>query len=223
MITLATTEDGSHTLVNTQTGESYRSQNGAAQESSHVFIDTGLAHVAKQNADISLLEIGFGSGLNFLLTADFALKNPHITIKYTALEPFLVPCATLKQLNYASLLQNPRLFEAFLSWYEQENTAVFSPQKNIELQLLTTPLLEYSPTQKFDLIYYDAFSANTAPEMWQPTALEHSAKLLRKGGIWVSYSARGTIKHSLRNAQMVVTKLPGAAGKREMMRGFLPY
>jgi tRNA U34 5-methylaminomethyl-2-thiouridine-forming methyltransferase MnmC len=216
---IITTADGSNTLA-LSSGRTYHSQHGALQESLHVFIQNGLAHIAATHTRIDIMEVGFGTGLNFLLTADYAQQHPHLTICYTALEPNYVPIATMQAMDYARHLQRPQFFDAFVDWYKLgAYMQPFAPTDNISLQLINTELhLHQAPQNSYDLVYYDAFGNDEQPEMWLPHLLAHSAQALRTGGVWVSYAARGVIKRTLRTAGCTIQKLPGAAGKREMMR-----
>ena len=102
MLKIITTHDGSHSLLNPELNETYHSVHGARQESLHVFIKHGLEYVVQQQnkTHVKILEIGFGTGLNAWLTAEYAVAN-NLTIEYTTLEAFPVNESIWQQLNYA--------------------------------------------------------------------------------------------------------------------------
>lgn len=82
-----TTGDGSKTLFNEQIGECYHSKHGAVQESKHVFIQTGLDYYIQKHSlkDITILEVGFGTGLNFTQTLAYT-SGKEISVDYVGIE-----------------------------------------------------------------------------------------------------------------------------------------
>src|SRR3569623_1300495 len=93
MLEFVTTADGSKTIYNSEVGENYHSRHGALQESRHVFLNSGLVYYLERSpsAEVSVLEVGFGTGLNFLLSADHCIAK-QIKLKYTGIEAHpLVP------------------------------------------------------------------------------------------------------------------------------------
>jgi tRNA U34 5-methylaminomethyl-2-thiouridine-forming methyltransferase MnmC len=216
MIEIIITKDGSHTLRNHFLDETYHSRHGARMESLHVFIKHGLEQVLESNApEISLLEVGFGTGLNAWLTAKRVLGAP-VQLHYVALESYPVDESVWSKLNYAATSADRELFQALhrVSW----NTPV-PVTANLTITKIHSMLQQVNfPTSAFDLIFYDAFAPNKQPEMWTSDILEKTATWLKPGGTWVTYCAKGQVKRDLKSAGLTVETLPGPPGKREMIR-----
>ena len=208
------TKDGSHTLWNEDLDETYHSRHGAVQEAEHVFIETGLKFVLNRKNDISVLEVGFGTGLNAWLTfleLDVLQKNA----SYIGIELYPVPPLVLSELNYAQnrgedLFKKMHAFE-WNSWNE-----VSSGNRLLKKQI---SLEEFNSDEKFDLIYFDAFGPNSQPSMWEPEQLQKCADLLKPEGVFVTYCCKGQVRRDLISAGLNMEKLPGPPGKREMLRG----
>ncbi|MDQ7949395.1 MAG: tRNA (5-methylaminomethyl-2-thiouridine)(34)-methyltransferase MnmD [Pedobacter sp.] len=218
---LAPTNDGSNTLFNEMIGEHYHSAHGALQESKHVFIDAGLkyAHQLYPAQDLSILEVGFGTGLNFILSFA-ACSEWSVPLNYTGIEAFPLSKETIQQLDYEKFVPN-KIWESFI--YNYENSLI-DKQKLIEgteLAIIHQKLLDYKSNEKFDIIYYDAFSVRHQPEMWTDEVIAHACSFLKDGGIFVSYAITGNLKRALKKCGLQIEKLPGAPGKREMIRGQL--
>lgn len=213
-IKIITTEDGSHSLLNETLDETYHSRHGAKQESNYVFIDKGLNFFVDQNSAkaVSILEIGFGTGLNALLTAKKSSAD-QITINYTTIETDPLPPEIWKTLNYSL---NNLLFEDIheANWNEWVSlTPTFKLFKNqISLQQVVFN------DEEFDVIYFDAFAPNKQPEMWTYEMLEKVYRALKLNGVFVTYCAKGQLKRDLKTLGMSVESLPGPPGKREMVR-----
>lgn len=211
------TADGSNTLFNETIGEHYHSKHGALQESKHVFIDAGLKHVAASQQEISILEIGFGTGLNFLLTMEYAAAN-NLKLKYTGLEAFPLELEALKSTGYQQYVPEN-------IWNSLENNylnALKTPVILLPGQELSIPHLKLDQFQSpaaFDLVYYDAFSVQHQPEMWSDETIAHTCSFLKPGGTFVTYAITGKLKRALKSNGFTIEKLPGAPGKREMLRG----
>ena len=213
-IKIIVTEDGSHSLLNEALDETYHSKHGAIRESQYVFINHGFRHwlTINKSKSISILEVGFGTGLNALLTIQEATKN-NITVDYTSLETFPLAAEVWEKLNYPD---SGNLFKdlhqaGWQTWCQINNC--FSLLK-LEKSLLT---IELSPAQ-FDLIYFDAFAPNKQPEMWEMAVLEKVIRCLKSGGMFVTYCAKGQLKRDLKSLGVMVETLPGPPGKREMVR-----
>lgn len=210
------TGDGSHSLLNTTLQETYHSTHGAAQESTHVFIEHGLkATVATHpRTAIRLLEIGFGTGLNAMLTAMEARRS-HLVIRYESWELFPLPETIVHQLNYGTMLSDRSLFDAIhLSPWEQpseieEGFTLYKHKGDVVRDTMTGP---------FDLIYYDAFAPSRQPELWSRDVLKKITDMLAPNGIWVTYCAKGQVKRDLASLGLTVETLPGPPGKKEMTR-----
>jgi tRNA U34 5-methylaminomethyl-2-thiouridine-forming methyltransferase MnmC len=215
---IITTADGSNTLFNETIGEHYHSTHGAVQESQHVFLNAGLKHAIEllPGQEISLLEVGFGTGLNFLLTLAFCQEN-NINAKYTAAEAFPLTNSEIIQTNYGAYV-SPDIWNELLNNYDlaiNERVTLFGQQ---QLTIIKQPFQEIPATAEFDLIYYDAFSVRHQPEMWTDEIIAHAAAFLKPGGTFVTYAITGKLKRCLKALGFRIEKLPGAAGKREMLR-----
>lgn len=214
----ATTGDGSHTLYHSGVGEHYHSKHGAVTESKHVFLNAGLVYFLENNdaARADVFEVGFGTGLNFLLTADYCAQQG-IAIHYVGVEAFPLDQEVLAGLAYGQYLQTG-LWSEFLTKYKLalQEKVVFNPL--CELEILHTKILEAQLNRTFDVVYFDAFAAIHQPEMWTDEVLEKVASLIRQGGVFVTYAITGKLKRSLRDLGFRIEKLPGAPFKREMLR-----
>lgn len=218
MLQFHITADGSHTLLNTDLNETYHSRHGAIQESLHVFIKNGL-HIAAEElrgTELCLLEVGFGTGLNALLT----LMQTAIPVQYTTIEPFPLELSIVKQLNYiAQLSCDAHLTEAFQKmhtayWGQPQRISPLFTIHKINTELQNTVL---APAF-FDLVYYDAFAPSKQPEMWKFQTLNRLTQSLRPGGYLVTYCAKGQLKRDLKTLGFLVETLPGPPGKAEMVR-----
>lgn len=216
-IEIITTGDGSHSLRNHKLNETYHSIHGALQESVHVFIKSGLDYIIERDPvnEIRILEIGFGTGLNALLTWKRAkeIKNK---ISYTTLEAFPVSDEIWPQLNYTSSEIDREGFKLLhaAKWNESVQIA-----PHFELLKLHATLEDVNlPSAAFDIIYYDAFAPNKQPELWTLPVLEKVTKTLKPSGILVTYCAKGQLKRDLRSLSLEVGTLSGPPGKKEMVR-----
>ncbi len=218
------TGDGSNTLINKVTNETYHSKHGAVQESMHVFIKTGLDFVlGNRHRPLKILEVGFGTGLNALLTADYNCVEPFV---YYALEPFLVPLDMISNTNYTRYLNQKHLKDYLVAQYKKQTELELNPMTlylgNCEVKIFNTRLEEFETDLKYDLIYYDAFSRHSQQEMWEGETIEKIVSLLAPGGVFVTYSVTGNLKRAMRDLGLVVERLTGAPGKREMLRAIKP-
>lgn len=214
---IITTSDGSHSLRNNRLNETYHSIHGAVQESMHVFIKHGLQYYYEQHQskEISILEVGFGTGLNALLTLQYAIHN-NLRIKYTTLEPFPLPEEVWLKLNYGVQKNDEEYFRA-LHTTEWDREASLSPEFTLLKRKVT--LQDADLKEVYDVIYFDAFAPAIQPELWVYAALEKVAKVLQPEGVFVTYSARGQLKRDLKALGLTVETLAGPPGKNEMVRG----
>lgn len=208
---IITTSDGSSTLYMEDLGETYHSIHGAIQEANHVYIQNGLERLSKKS--IQILEIGFGTGLNFYLTYLYALEN-NIQLQYVGLEAYPLEEKEWKQINYQHLL--PKSMVSLddmhkLSWGEEHHII-----NNIKLIKIHNTVQDFTIAQTFDLIYFDAFGYDYQPELWSKMILEKMFHALNPGGILVTYACKGIVNRTLKEIGFEVEKHQGPPGKREM-------
>ncbi|MDR2292783.1 MAG: tRNA (5-methylaminomethyl-2-thiouridine)(34)-methyltransferase MnmD [Prevotellaceae bacterium] len=213
-IHIVETADGSHTIKIDDIDEHYHSVNGALQESLHVFIINGFYYINKDR--LNILEAGFGTGLNAMLTFIEAEKSDRIA-EYTALELYPVADAIFCKLNYAEIL-NVDSNKYFLPLHACEWNKNIELSKNFTFKKINTDLNKYATDNLFDIIYFDAFAPDKQSELWTDTVFEKMFAMLNIGGILVTYSSKGEVKRNMRSAGFTVKRLHGAAGKHHMIR-----
>ncbi|MFN8116684.1 MAG: tRNA (5-methylaminomethyl-2-thiouridine)(34)-methyltransferase MnmD [Bacteroidia bacterium] len=218
-ISFLTTEDNSHTLYSERFKATYHSTRGAISESKHVFIQNGLAFCHKQNQsdDISILEIGFGTGLNAFMTYLFSKEN-HLKINYHSIEAYPVSLSEASQLNYTNEFSETDKF-SFNQMHQQDWNRTGQVSSLFTLTKHLCLLEGFNSQQKFDLIYFDAFSPSEQPELWTESVFKKMYNLLNENGVLVTYCAQGQMKRNMKQVGFKVQSLPGALGKREMTRG----
>lgn len=207
------TEDGSSTLYVSDIDECYHSTHGAVQESEHIFIKAALEHHASKR--LSVLEVGFGTGLNALLTFRASQKyGLHVT--YTGIEKYPLTLDEAKQLNYARTDQEREVFRCM-------HAAPFSVSGQLSscfyFSKLCTDFLDISLSfEAYDIVYMDAFSPEKQPELWTQDSMKRLYDSMRIGGILTTYCAKGYVRRNLQSVGFVVERLPGPPGKREILR-----
>lgn len=217
-LSFAVTADGSITIYNALVGEHYHSRHGALQESRHVFLGSGLEYfLDKENSKkADILEVGFGTGLNFLLTADFGLRK-NIEIRYSGIEAFPLPPEMISQTGYDQYLSTG-IWNAFLQNYTESYKEPVQINSGCMFELAECTLMNFRSEQEFDVLYFDAFAAVHQPEMWSEESLAHICSFLKPGGVFVTYAITGNLKRTMKSLGFSVEKAPGAPGKREMLR-----
>lgn len=212
---LKTTADGSDTLFSAEMDESYHSVNGAAQESRHVYIDAGLRQV--RTTSIRIFEVGFGTGLNALLTWGEALKS-NLNIVYEAIEAFPVSLEQIECLNYGAL--EPGLpADSFLNLHQSPwDKPVQLAEGRFSLLKRRGDFTNIKLEGTYDLIYFDAFAPDKQPEMWEEALFKKIVDSLNDQGILVTYCAKGEVRRRLQRSGFQVERIPGPPGKREMLR-----
>ena len=214
------TEDGSSSLFLPELNETYHSFHGALGESRHVFIQMGLEHWREQHRNVrelSVLEVGFGTGLNALLTLEWAEKWK-ISITFTSLEPYPITEETVQGLNYGSKVAGGSYTEEFLrmhmaAWGELVQISPF-----FALRKELCKLEDFSATAAYNLVFFDAFAPNKQAELWEKEQLEKVTALMAPGALFTTYCAKGQLKRDLKALGLQVETLPGAPGKKEMVR-----
>jgi tRNA U34 5-methylaminomethyl-2-thiouridine-forming methyltransferase MnmC len=219
MIQLTSTEDGSLTLFNDEIGEHYHSKHGAFQESKHVFINAGLKELieGEQKKDIHVFEMGFGTGLNFLLSYDL-IELSNCSINYVGLEAFPLTGETLESTQYKQFV-SANIWETFIAAYPNAlKGEEVKLSDRCSLSIVRNSLQNYQTDKQFDLVYFDAFSVRHQPELWSAEIIDKVCGFMRSEAVFVTYAITGNLKRALQSAGCVVEKLPGAPGKREMLR-----
>ena len=230
MLKIVQTADGSNTIYNPEVGENYHSIHGALQESRHVFLNMGLKYFLahrdenvatnlmeeKLNEPVSILEVGFGTGLNFLLSAHFC-QSSGSSLVYTGIEAYPLTTEIIGNTGYQQYIPEI-LWEQFLINYPEALKSPVVISDNCQLQIDNCKLEDFQSEQLFDIIYYDAFAASRQPEMWDEAAISQTIKFLKPGGVFVTYAITGNLKRALKLLNCKVEKAPGAPGKREMLR-----
>lgn len=210
------TADGSHTVWDALHGEHFHSASGAYGESMHVFIENGLNHACQEFANaINLLEIGFGTGLNALLTY---LHQDQMIVRYTGVEKYPLPESVWSQLAYEAFEPegSKNVYNSIMAC-EWESEQHIKP--NFRLTKIASDLLDFEPEAGYyHLIYFDAFSPSVQQELWSQDVFDKLFSALKPGGILVTYSAKGIVKQALRKSGFKVERLTGFAGKRHMLR-----
>ena len=247
---LIKTDDGSMTLKDQLLDESYRSECGAAIESFHVYLkNSGICdrllrvHAAhEENLPLRILEYGFGTGLNYLLTASMAATHGKC-IQYVGLEKLLLPATVLEPLHldqsalqcaeFISLcapLEIRKNWKSLLDWRgslaESPLPGVYSyPSEFVDLEIVVGQA-QFLPTAKFapfDAIYFDPFSPKSSPDLWNEAVFKQAFHALKPGGTLTTYCVAGAVRRALTNANFQVHRLPGPpAGKRQVLLAVRP-
>lgn len=216
---IITTGDGSKTIQIEDWDEQYHSKHGAVQEAYHVFIGHGLRLF--QNRSISILEIGFGTGLNALITL---LEGPRqrLVIDYHGVEAFPVSMEEVGQLDYCTQLGAENKEDIFLKMHSAPWEESISLTSGFSLLKQKKDFKEIAQRNLFDLIYFDAFGARVQPELWTEDIFLKMYHALKKGGVLVTYAAKGSVRRAMQSVGFTVERLPGPPGKREMLRAIKP-
>jgi tRNA U34 5-methylaminomethyl-2-thiouridine-forming methyltransferase MnmC len=212
------TADGSHTLYVPELDEHYHSINGAFTESMHIFIREGLEEAVKLKSKLSVFEVGFGTGLNALLTLA-KCSNSKINVDYHTLELYPLEIQTINEINYCKSIP---VYEPFKDEYIQMHTCDWGKSIKISENFTLTKwmgnIIDFELPIKFDLIFFDAFAPDKQPEVWSNTIISKLVDSLNPGGIFVTYSVKGDVRRALQSAGMMVERIPGPPGKRQMLR-----
>ena len=211
---LQQTADGSHTLFIPEMDEHYHSVNGAVQESRHVFIEAGLHHQIKK--DITVFEIGFGTGLNAYLTLLDAEENNR-EVNYYSIELYPLEVELVQTLNYGEVIcpEKKGLFNAL-------HAAPWNQPANISRHFILYKIQGDNNSCKLpkgiNLVYFDAFAPDKQPEMWNQEIFDRLYGHMAEGGILTTYCAKGVVRRMMQKAGYSVERIPGPPGKREMLR-----
>lgn len=208
------TDDGSQTLWSAKYNETYHSVYGAQTETTHVFIEAGLKQV--QANPVHVFEMGFGTGLNALLTLKESLKS-NFTVMYHAIELHPV----LPEI-YSKIEVEKECSEAFLKMHRSDWNTEVQITSGFTLKKIHESLNNWHPNQHYNVIYFDAFSPETQPELWTTEIFDTMFQMLKPGGILTTYCAKGSVRRNMIASGFKTERLPGAPGKREMLRARKP-
>ena len=215
---IRTTSDGSKTLYINDLDENYHSHHGALQEAVHVFIKNGLNSVYFY--EINILELGFGTGLNVLVTINDFLKNDknHI-INYYTIEKYPVKEDEVLELDYSHFFEDPKIKNI----YQQIHTCNWNEKTEILPNFFFTKFncdffeLKNLELPKINLVYYDCFGARVQPDLWEKPLFEMVADKMEVGSLLTTYSSKGSVRRILQELNFKVEKMAGPPGKREMI------
>jgi tRNA U34 5-methylaminomethyl-2-thiouridine-forming methyltransferase MnmC len=208
------TKDGSTTFYLPELNETYHSKNGAIQEAYHVFIKNGFSLF--ESKPISILEIGFGTGLNAFITNLESQKNNQI-VDYVGVEAYPVSMDEAFAMNYVNQIDASKTDE-FIKIHQMDWETPIQVSPTFQLTKRKQFFQDIADVEVFDLIYFDAFGYDVQPELWSDEIFLKMFNALKPGGILVTYACRTVIKKSMIAAGFKIEKLPGAPGKREMLR-----
>lgn len=218
---LQRSSDGSDTLFVPELDEHFHSVNGALTEALHVYLQQGFL-CSHGEEERRVLEVGFGTGLNGLVTLLEAHRRA-IPTRYYAIEKYPLSPVLLRQLNYPGVLG-----EGSGEWFRAITEAPWGRPIRLsplfELTLLKedfiTSALEGIP--RVNVVYYDAFAPGKQPEMWNEALFRKLYGRMAPGGVLVTYCAQGNVRRAMASAGLRMERLPGPPGKREMLRGIKP-
>ncbi|WP_117881325.1 tRNA (5-methylaminomethyl-2-thiouridine)(34)-methyltransferase MnmD [Aureibaculum luteum] len=210
------TSDGSTTIHLPDWNEQYHSKHGAIQEAYHVFIDKGFNEIALTE-NISILEIGFGTGLNAFITYLESKKSIR-NIDYVGVEAYPVENEDIIKLNYVTELK----VENEKPIFDEMHTIAWEKEHQLSNEFSLTKREQFfdaiDDVNRFNLVYYDAFGARVQPEHWTAIMFQKMYNALKVNGILVTYAAKGSVRRAMQEVGFTVERLPGPPGKREMLR-----
>lgn len=215
---IITTADGSKTIHLKAWNEQYHSKHGALQEAKHVYIKSGFQYMLEQSnlETYDILEIGFGTALNTMLTL-IESKKRDLPIRYTAVEAYPVSKEELDELNYASLFPKD-----FCNLFNKIHAVKWNEFSKIDTGFYLNKQLkkfnEVNVRNAYNLIYFDAFGPRVQPELWSKSIFDKMYDALKQDGILVTYCAKGAVRRVMELVGFQVERLPGPPGKREMLR-----
>ncbi len=212
---LVETGDGSHSLYVPALDEQYHSRHGAYNESQHVFIEMGLQAVDPVREPLRILEIGFGTGLNALLT----LAATERKIEYIGVEAYPLAWEEAEKLNYPELVGGENA-EKWFEWLHQSpwEVPVNASNRPFSLTKHQADFFEFELEGPVDLVYFDAFAPNKQPELWTEAMFQRMADFMAPGAVLTTYCAKGAVRRAMQSVGLEVERLPGPPGKREMLR-----
>ncbi|MBO7541991.1 MAG: tRNA (5-methylaminomethyl-2-thiouridine)(34)-methyltransferase MnmD [Bacteroidales bacterium] len=222
---LVVTSDGSHSLRFPAVGEGYHSTGGAMSEAVHVYIAPCFEHQAKANPSVKVLEVGFGTGLNAFLTLCKSAEYG-VAVNYTTIEAYPLAEELYNRLNYPEVYKNLYgndlglgLESLFLKLHTAEWGKAVEIKPNFRLTKIPGMVQEVAlPANTFHCVYYDAFAPQYQPELWTAELFARIDTAMRDGALLTTYCCKGDVKRALKANGLKITKLPGFANKREMLK-----
>jgi len=164
--------------------------------------------------------MGFGTGLNLLVTISHFLTNQsHKEIHYISIEKYPVSHNEIAELGYSKLFDFPNAEKI----YQNAHLAEWNKKTEIlpnffltkwEADFFDIPKLDIP---KVDLVYYDCFGARVQPDLWEKPLFEIVTEKMNENSLLTTYSSKGSVRRILKELGLEVEKRPGPPGKREMM------
>jgi tRNA U34 5-methylaminomethyl-2-thiouridine-forming methyltransferase MnmC len=211
------TADGSHSIAIDQTNITYHSRYGAIQESKHVYMESGLKKLLNQKSCINIFEMGFGTGLNALLTL-ISVEENNQKIYYETIDEHFLENQLLEKLNYCQRLERPDLKSIFIQLHNCESEREILINSFFSFKKSQSSLQNYIFSKSFDIIFYDAFAPRAQPELWTEKIFTKLFAALNLNGFLVTYCSKGDVQRAMQAAGFIVEKLPGPPHKREILR-----
>lgn len=215
---IKTTNDGSKTLFISELNENYHSHHGALQEAEHVFIKNGLNLI--NDHEINILELGFGTGLNVLVTINEYLKtDKNHVINYFTLEKYPINESEIENLAYFEHFDNIELKNIYQKIHlsEWERSIEIIPGFHLHKIQCDFFDLKNIDLPKINLVYYDCFGARVQPDLWEMPLFEMVSDKMNINGLLTTYSSKGSVRRVLQDLNFKVEKKQGPPGKREMI------
>lgn len=217
------TKDGSHTLMSSLFDDSYHAHNGAMSESEHVYIQAGFEQLSADFEEVNILELGFGTGMNAILTLRSALAQTgriERPIRFTSIEAYPIPMELVEQLNYKAGF-TPEIAALFDKLHQAPWDSDVEIMPGFMLHKVHGKLQDFaSAANSINLVYYDAFAPSKQPELWQQDNFDRLFPMMQEQAMLVSYCANGQFKRNLKASGFTVKAYPGALGRREMTRAW---
>lgn len=214
-VELITTDDGSHSLFREDINETYHSTKGALAESRHVYIEMGLKVILEKGLPATVLEVGFGTGLNAFLTLEYHSQNP-MPITYHTLEPYPLQKEVWSKINYTDSIVYEGSDLEFERMHSSKASIASVFQNDFMFTLFNQKLEDFHAKQKYSVVYFDAFAPNKQEEMWDLTQFQRLYDLMEEGGVLTTYCAQGKFKRTLKAVGFEVLVKPGPPGKKQM-------
>ncbi len=215
---IRTTSDGSKILYINDLNENYHSHHGALQEAQHVFMDNGLKQL--DDYEIHILELGFGTGLNLLVTInEFMKTDKNHVIHYFTLEKYPVNEIQVNELDYGAVFNEPELAKIYKQIHASDWNKTTELIPNFFFTKFNCDFFDIKDMDlpKIDLVYFDCFGARVQPDLWEKPLFEMVSDKMKKGGLLTTYSSKGSVRRILKELNFNVEKKAGPPGKREMI------